>query len=43
LQLQFLVDSGMIASENAHAYDCDRDRVVRWQRSSRWAGCRKEL
>ena len=32
LQFQFLVDSGMIASENAYAHDSYGDRIVRWQK-----------
>ncbi len=43
LLLQFLVDSGMIASENAHAHDGDGDRTLRWQEKFSMAGCRKQI
>ena len=43
LLLQFLVDSGMVASENAHAHDGDGDRTVRWQEKFSMAGCRKQI
>ena len=37
LQFEFFVDSGMIASKNAHAHHGDGDRIMRWQKSSRVA------
>lgn len=41
LLLQFLVDSGMIASENSHTHDGDGNGVSFWQRISRRGGSRK--
>ena len=43
LLFQFLVDSGMVASENAHAHDGDGDRTLRWQEKFSMAGCRKQI
>lgn len=33
----------MIASEDAHAYDGDGDRIVRWQEKFPLASCRQEI
>ena len=43
LKLKFLVDSGMIAPENTHADDGDRNRIVCRQEEFSLAGCRKEI
>ena len=41
LLFEFLVDSGMIASEDAHAHHGDGNRILRWQEKFSMAGCRK--
>jgi hypothetical protein len=43
LLLKFLVDSGMIASKDAHADYGDGDRTLRWQKKFSMAGCRKQI
>src|SRR5438270_11629019 len=43
LLFKFLVNSGMIASENAHAHHGDGDRILRWQEKFPVASCRKGI
>jgi hypothetical protein len=43
LLFQFLVHSGMVASENAHAHDGDGDRTLRLQEKFSMAGSRKQI
>jgi hypothetical protein len=43
LLFEFLVDSGMIASKDAHANHGDGNRALRWQEKFSMAGCRKEI
>jgi hypothetical protein len=43
LLFEFLVNSGMIASENAHADHRDSNRILRWQVKFSLAGCRKRI
>jgi len=43
LLFEFLVDSGMIASKDAHADDGDGNRSLQWQERFSMAGCRKEI
>src|SRR3954467_8344525 len=33
----------MVAPKNAYAHNGDRDRIARWQKISRWAGCRNQI
>ena len=42
LLFQFLVDSGMISSKDAHAHHRDRDRTLGRQEIISMAGCRKD-
>ena len=42
LLFQFLVDSGMISSKDAHAHHRDRDRTLGRQQNFSMAGCRKD-
>ncbi len=43
LLFEFLVNSGMIASKDAHAHHGDGNRTWRWQEKFSMAGCRKEI
>jgi hypothetical protein len=43
LKFKFLVHSGMVASENARAHDCDTDRILHWQEKTPLADCRNEI
>ena len=43
LLFEFLIDSGMIAPENAHPHDSDGSRILRWQEKFSLAGCRKQI
>src|SRR5580658_6063849 len=43
LLFEFLVNSGMIASKNAHAHDGDGNRTLGWQEKFSMASCRKRI
>jgi hypothetical protein len=43
LLFEFLVNAGMIPSENAYAHDRDRNLFLRWQKKFSMAGCRRGL
>jgi hypothetical protein len=43
LLLQFFVNSGMVAAEDADADDRDRNWFLGWQEKFSMAGCREEI
>jgi uncharacterized protein (DUF486 family) len=43
LLLEFLIDAGVVASENAYAHYHDRNRILRLQEKFSLAGCRQQI
>ena len=43
LLLEFLINSSVIAPEDAHTHNGDEDRSLRCQEKNSVAGCRKEI